>query len=360
MAVGFAVATAFALIAILVGFGYYTTISPQQAGKTSAIRQLCTALYPDFTWPDNGRDTTQTFRLMLSGMAVFGTILIVWAVGAGAMRALWLLNGNEQTSALVHGLKCTRGGCNWQLWLFTLFEIVRAIGGVTLICLASGLIGGFFGFLFGIPRRISADGSAADGTAAGKDKAAAASYALSTNLTQISDWLTKAIIGVSLVEAKNAYGAFIATSRTAADWLFEGRHGSPAVLAAAVAGGAMFGFLFLYLYTQLILSRLIAAAERALGVTPGATERLQAVAPTARQLVPPIRRTAQPNDELPQPSPAEYEAAMAYYGVSFNELISNPTVSDENVRSWARARALLNDYKSAVLAYFYLLGRERS
>ena len=94
-------------------------------------------------------------------------------------------------------------------------------------------------------------------------------------------------------------------------------------------------------------------------MTASATERMQAMASTARQLVPPIRRTSHPTDERPEPSAAEYEAALAYYGISFNELVSNPTVSDEQVRSWARARALLNDYRNAVLAYFYLLGRER-
>jgi hypothetical protein len=364
MAIGFAVATAFALIAVLIGFGYYTTLTQQiqQAKQASVVRQLCAALYPNFTWPHSGRDTTQTFHFMLSGMRMFGCILIIWSIGAGAMRATWLLSANPMHSSWLGGVgdKCATDGCTLQVWLFTLLQIVRAIGGAMLICLGSGLVGGFFGFLFGIPSRIAADGAAPDSTAAGKDKAAAANYALSTNLTQISDWLTKVIVGVSLVEAQNAYGGFITVSKTAAEWLFESRHGSPAVLAAALAGGAVFGFLFLYLYTQLILSRLIAAAERALGVAADATERLRAVTATARQLVPPIRRTSRPNDALQKPSEAEYEAAMAYYGLSFQELISNPAVSDEQVRSWARSRALLDDYQSAVLAYFYLLGRESS
>src|SRR5579872_1038474 len=74
MAIALAVATACILLAVLIGFGYYTTIT-QQARERSALRQLCAALYPDFTWPHAGRDTTQTFHLMLSGMAVFGAVL---------------------------------------------------------------------------------------------------------------------------------------------------------------------------------------------------------------------------------------------------------------------------------------------
>ena len=246
MAIGFAVATAFALIAILIGFGYYTTLHQQvqRARRINVARQLCAALFPDFTWPNTGRDTTQTFHLMLSGMAVFGTVLIVWSVGAGVMRAIWLLFASADIAKSFNALDCLGNACGVKPWLFTLFQIIRAIGGTMLVCLAGGLIGGFFGFLFGIPRRIAADGSPTEGIEPGKDKAAAASYALSTNLTQVSDWLTKAIIGISLVEAQNAYTGFVATSRTAAQWLFESRHGSPAVLAAALAGGAVFGFLF--------------------------------------------------------------------------------------------------------------------
>jgi hypothetical protein len=131
------------------------------------------------------------------------------------------------------------------------------------------------------------------------------------------------------------------------------------VVAAALAGGAVFGFLFFYLYTQLILSRLIAAAERALGITAGATKRLKAIDPKDRPLVPPIRRTAHPNDEVELPTQAQYEAAMAYYAISFSELVVHPAVSDDEIL-WAPARALLNDYRSAVLAYFYLLVRSRT
>jgi hypothetical protein len=345
---------------VLIGFGYYTNLGQQtkRARQAGMVRQLCNSLYPNFNWPDNNRDTTQTFHFLLSGMVVFGSILIVWSIGAGAMRASWLLSLNPMS---VHdfagvGKSCGSDGCTMQIWLFTLLQIVRAIGGAVLICVAGGLA---FGFLFGIPHQIATNNPPPASTDADKDKAKA-NYALSTNLTQVSDWLTKVIVGVSLVEVQNAYTGFVNASTAAADWLFMKRHGSPAVLGAALGGGAVFGFLFFYIYTQLILSRLIDAAQRALAVGISATKSLLAVAATDRPLVPPIRRTASPNDAPQEPSAEQYKAAMAYYGVSFNELISNPSVSNDQVLSWARARALLNDYKSAALAYFYLLGRENS
>ena len=151
--------------------------------------------------------------------------------------------------------------------------MVRAVGGVLLICSAAGLAGALLGFIFGIPRPISAPQAppAAAGGAApppGVDhRQAAKAWELSTNLTQISDWLTKIVVGVSLVEAKNVLAEFQTISVTAADWLFGMRHGSPALIAAVIVGGAVFGFLFAYLYTELIISRLIAAVASGLDTT---------------------------------------------------------------------------------------------
>ena len=185
MAIALAVATACILLAVLVGFGYYTTVT-QQTRERSALRQLCAALYPDFTWPHAGRDTTQTFRLMLAGMAVFGAVLVLWSIGAGTLRAVYLLSSDAVHSTWLAEAKCTKDSCNWQVWLFTSFQIIRAVGGVTLLCLAGGLVGGFLGFLFGIPRLVSADGAAAaaaqpaDSKTPSSSKATAA-YELSTN-----------------------------------------------------------------------------------------------------------------------------------------------------------------------------------
>src|SRR5665647_3653800 len=60
-----------------------------------------------------------------------------------------------------------------------------------LIASASYISGFFLGFLFGIPKRNT-------------DKESA--YNLSTNLVDISDWLTKIIIGLGLVEIRRIPG----------------------------------------------------------------------------------------------------------------------------------------------------------
>lgn len=60
--------------------------------------------------------------------------------------------------------------------------------------------GGFIGFLFGVPRYKSADG---DAQAAQPDTPAAQvvlAFSPNTNLEQISDWLSKIIVGATLVQ----------------------------------------------------------------------------------------------------------------------------------------------------------------
>ena len=72
--------------------------------------------------------------------------------------------------------------------VLTSFGILAAVGA------ASWLSGGVLGFLFGVPRlRASAPSS---------PNAPASSFTPNTNLEQISDWLTKIIVGAALVQLK--------------------------------------------------------------------------------------------------------------------------------------------------------------
>jgi hypothetical protein len=61
--------------------------------------------------------------------------------------------------------------------------------------LAAMAAGGFLGFLFAIPRAQPADQGLA-----GEAKEAEGKLVINTNLEQVSDWLTKIIVGVTLVE----------------------------------------------------------------------------------------------------------------------------------------------------------------
>jgi hypothetical protein len=336
---------------------------PNRSRSPSRFTQLLDNLQPDFSHFDRrplrvGRATTQTLALLTAAMVAFGIVVALWGASAGVMRTAWLYT---QLNSPARAFPAE--GAIGDSWLFLAFQILRGVGGVMVVCCASGIVGSLVGFVFGIPRPISAAETppAAAGSGAPRNAPTAEAregWKLSTNLTQISDWLTKIIVGVSLVEAKNAAGEFQAVSDRAAGWLFEMRHGSPILIPCAMLGGAAFGFLFGYLYTQLIISRLLAATESSLGpeIRPDVRNTIRQIGGTQESLVPRISRSAVQPELLDQPSPEEIAAAFQLFDIRFDDLLSNPALTPDEVRSWARAKALLNDYAAAAQGYMYLIG----
>lgn len=136
------------------------------------------------------------------------------------------------------------------------------IGPVLLWCVACLAVGGTVGFLFGIPRA-SKDGTVRTGAneANGVTKADNGRSARSadagrpnTNLEEVSDWLTKIIVGLTLVNLGVIEQRVMAISRNAAASLYS--MPSDADISAATAlvvGFSVIGFLCGYLYTRLFL-----------------------------------------------------------------------------------------------------------
>jgi len=123
----------------------------------------------------------------------------------------------------------------------------------TLVASCSFALGALLGFLFGLPQYFAKDAAA--------DSADKASYQPNTNLTQVSDWLTKIIIGVGLVE----FGELTETLGEMGDSLESSFGGEPIgkpFAIALVVGFFVIGFLVSYLYTRLRLQWAIAAADR--------------------------------------------------------------------------------------------------
>jgi hypothetical protein len=118
---------------------------------------------------------------------------------------------------------------------------------------ASLLAGGAFGFLFGIPRALAGNA---------QPSSTARGYAGNTNLEQISDWLTKIIVGVTLTQ--------LGTIHTGAQRLFNSMApllAGKGTLHAPYAGGiviyfAILGFIFGWLLTRLKLGAQLAKADQ--------------------------------------------------------------------------------------------------
>jgi hypothetical protein len=103
---------------------------------------------------------------------------------------------------------------------------VAAFG--VLIALATLTAGLLLGFIFGVPRSVE-----------NGDKAKRGNYSANTNLEQISDWLTKIIVGVGLVQ----FSTIISHYARLNDQLATGLGGRPAGSAVAGALIAFFGTL---------------------------------------------------------------------------------------------------------------------
>jgi hypothetical protein len=134
-----------------------------------------------------------------------------------------------------------------------------------LLSLAFAGIGGLVGFLFGIPRRISqpakAPAQAKNGGATSEGSSSSQTNAsdVNTNLEQVSDWLTKIILGAGLTQLTKVPGLM----KSLADYLGGAFDGKPFLPLVIVIGSLVFGFFAGYLMTQLFLVKALIDAERA-------------------------------------------------------------------------------------------------
>lgn len=112
----------------------------------------------------------------------------------------------------------------------------------TMIAFSSAIVGAFIGFIFGIPR-----------TPASKDPE---NIAANTNLEEISDWITKIIVGVSLVQLNQIGSGIVELGHTLAGGL--GNHPTSFVFSISTmifyfVGGFFLGYLWSRIYLPKIL-----------------------------------------------------------------------------------------------------------
>ncbi len=126
---------------------------------------------------------------------------------------------------------------------------VAAIMSSILLAGAAAVVGGFLGFLFGIPRakQIPAAPTPEDGKAARE-------YLENTNLEQISDWLTKIIVGITLVEFGAIRDLMVSVGRSIGPALIDADVGlQTGVGVAILVYFLILGFLFSYLWTRIYM-----------------------------------------------------------------------------------------------------------
>jgi hypothetical protein len=138
-------------------------------------------------------------------------------------------------------------------------EYGRMVAGLLMVAGCAWSVGALIGFLFGIPRTLSLpSGDVAEG-AFGRDQL---HYRVNTNLEQISDWLTKILVGVGLAELHRLPAAL----RGAADYFAAAIGGRAAAdlagfLAALLVYFSVVGFMTGYLGTRVLLAPLFKLAD---------------------------------------------------------------------------------------------------
>lgn len=110
-------------------------------------------------------------------------------------------------------------------------SILGYLGVGLLTAFAALLIGGFGGFLFGIPRIVSSGQSR---------QTAGPQYAPSSNLAEVSDWLTKLLLGAGLVQLTHLGAPIGKLIDGVAKGLY--MNSADAHAAQVMAGAILFGY----------------------------------------------------------------------------------------------------------------------
>jgi hypothetical protein len=147
-----------------------------------------------------------------------------------------------------------------------LFPLWPTVSSIILWALASLVSGLLAGFLFGIPKVLQGKGSISERRQEGgkSDLAQESSYQqqVNTNLTEISDWVTKIIVGLGLINLKEIPGKLLVAGDLFAKAFPADSHVSAVPLGISIVIAFIaIGFLFGYLTTRLVLAGKLAIAD---------------------------------------------------------------------------------------------------
>lgn len=199
----------------------------------------------------------------------------------------------------------------------------------TLWALALMASGYLVGFLFGIPRVIQSDGK--------QNSSNQFQYRLqvNTNLEQISDWLTKIIVGLGLIQLKTIPDHISQVSSVIAKGLGKG---TESIAVAIFLYFSIEGFLAGYLITRLFLTGAFKRADQSV-LNDEEKEIIQ------EKEISPIDIKLSKSDEI-KPKSAVERVAKKITTYSLNEL-TNP----DEFATWAKAQFLQKKFDESIKGY---------
>lgn len=230
------------------------------------------------------------------------------------------------------------------------------LGHGALLAFAFASIGGLVGFLFGIPRQVRQPDKNTSNP--GDEKSIQQETPRdATNLEQVSDWLTKIILGAGLTQLIKIPGLLKALG----EYFKPSFHDSPLLPIWIVLNSLVFGFFAGYLLTQLFLAQALKRAQEVLetvsdaldtasnlerlGKFGAAAATLETTLPTLRQDTPVQTKKAVfeklTYNALYEPHPDGFQKAIRYAEQYIQEEPKNPSA-----RIWVNlAAALGQKYK---------------
>lgn len=226
----------------------------------------------------------------------------------------------------------------------------NAIGPILLWGIASVAAGAAAGFLFGIPRVSRQDSTAKpvptnppstaastvrpDAPASANKSGSDSALRPNTNLEEVSDWLTKIIVGLGLVHLKDLQGIVASTASNAAAAISTKPAPSDVSIATAlIVGFAIEGFFGGYIYTRLFLQGAFARSDsQLLGIARSDIESVLARAPVEQPAT---------GDQGSMPSPAQVKAATEVERLAANDPRAAIEKMEELAREYEQVRSSL-------------------
>lgn len=242
---------------------------------------------------------------------------------------------------------------DWNDWRQAL-KIFGILLGVIAACAISG---GLLGFIFGIPRQGLRSGSASDGpatptakTSTGKTVRRSGSFFEgNTNLEEVSDWITKIIVGLSLVQAKNIYDGLAGAAAAFKAQALPDTQGADVVFVILTIAAVCGGFLFFYLETRTRIPLLfsdasVAVDNRMAGVNQASVLSAVLNAPILQpDDLPLTDRQAQRPGQIAGAAPISEDDLVIH--APYDALKTS-----QQIAAWASAQARSGNYEAAARA----------
>ncbi len=232
----------------------------------------------------------------------------------------------------------------------TASQYAHVVGILVALLIAAAVIGAFLGFLFGIPRLLQqsakpqlAPAGESDSAETKHDIVAGDPRQLmrtNSNLEEISDWVTKIIVGLGLVQAGKIYDAATSAAEQFQLSALPDATGSNVIFLLLLTAGAIGGFIYFYMETRTRIALLLDDIETTYGRPVISKEAI--AESKERSIIVPVEQNVSSNPTVAANPTAADEAIMK---VPFESLRTA-----DQLAAWGAAQARAGNLEAALRA----------